>query len=89
MAGGSIAHRNINRGFKKLRVWNDAIDLYALAYETFSKLPFELKKVAANAIDAAHSISRNIAEGYSSQFKRIFEPSELFLRFMWRISLLL
>jgi four helix bundle protein len=61
---GGIAHRNINRGFKKLRVWNDAIDLYALAYETFSKLPFELKKVAANAIDAAHSISRNIAEGY-------------------------
>ena len=59
-----VAHRNINRGFKKLRVWNDAIDLYALAYETFSRLPFELKKVAANAIDAAHSISRNIAEGY-------------------------
>ncbi len=65
MVGGNIAHRNINRGFKKLRVWNDAIDLYALAYEIFSKLPFELKKVAANAIDAGrHSISRNIAEGY-------------------------
>ena len=25
---------------------------------------FELKKVAANSIDAAHSISRNISEGY-------------------------
>ena len=25
---------------------------------------FELKKVASNAIDAAHSISRNISEGY-------------------------
>ena len=59
-----VAHRNINRGFKKLRVWNDAVDLYALAYETFSKLPFELKKVAANAVDAVHSINRNIAEGY-------------------------
>jgi len=64
MGGTSIAHRNVNRGFKKLRVWNDAIDLYVLAYETFSKLPFDLKKVASNAIDAAHSISRNIAEGY-------------------------
>jgi hypothetical protein len=57
--GGTIAHRNINRGFKKLRVWNDAISLYVLAYEILSKSPYELRKVSANAIDAAHSISRN------------------------------
>ncbi len=56
--------KNINRGFKKLRVWQDAISLYVLAYNIFSKFPFELKKVAANCIDAAHSISRNISEGY-------------------------
>ena len=56
--------KNINRGFKKLRVWQDAISLYVLAYKIFSKFPFELKKVAANSIDAAHSISRNISEGY-------------------------
>ena len=56
--------KNINRGFKKLRVWNDAISLYTLAYKIFSNFPYELKKVAANSIDAAHSISRNIAEGY-------------------------
>jgi len=30
----------------------------------FGKFPFELKKVASNSIDAAQSISRNIAEGY-------------------------
>ena len=36
----------------------------SVAYKIFSKLPFELKKVAANSIDAAHSISRNISEGY-------------------------
>jgi four helix bundle protein len=35
-----------------------------LAYKTFSKFPFELKKTASNSIDASHSISRNIAEGY-------------------------
>ena len=64
MESGSIEHRNINRGFKKLRVWNDAISLYVLAYEILSKSPYELRKVSANAIDAAHSISRNIAEGY-------------------------
>jgi four helix bundle protein len=56
--------KNINRGFKKLRVWQDAISLYVLAYKIFSNFPFELKKVAANSIDAAHSISRNISEGY-------------------------
>ena len=56
--------KNINRGFKKLRVWQDVISLYVLSYKKFSKFPFELKKVAANSIDAAHSISRNISEGY-------------------------
>lgn len=56
--------KNINRGFKKLRVWQDAVSLYVLATNIFADFPFELKKVAANSIDAAHSISRNIAEGY-------------------------
>jgi four helix bundle protein len=56
--------KNINRGFKKLRVWQNSILLYVLAYKIFSKFPFELKKIAANSIDAAHSISRNISEGY-------------------------
>jgi len=56
--------KNINRGFKKLRVWQDAIALYVLACKIFINFPFELKKVAANSIDAAHSISRNISEGY-------------------------
>ena len=64
--------KNINRGFKKLRVWQvvdpvfsgDAISLYILACKIFANFPFELKKVAANSIDAAHSISRNISEGY-------------------------
>ena len=55
---------NINRGYKKLRVWQDAISLYVLACKIFINFPFELKKVSSNAIDAAHSISRNIAEGY-------------------------
>jgi len=56
--------KNINRGFKKLRVWQDAVSLYILSCEIFVKFPFILKRVAANSIDAAHSISRNISEGY-------------------------
>jgi len=59
-----MGRKNINRGFKKLTVWKDAVSLYVLAFKIFSKFPFELKKTAANSIDAAHSISRNIAEGY-------------------------
>jgi four helix bundle protein len=59
-----MERKNINRGFKKLRVWQDAISLYVLASKMFGKFPFELKKVASNSIDSAQSISRNIAEGY-------------------------
>ena len=56
--------KNINRGFRKLRVWQDSVALYVLACKIFTNFPFEIKKVASNNIDAAHSISRNIAEGY-------------------------
>lgn len=56
--------KNINRVFKKLRVWQDAVSLYVLACKIFTNFPFELKKVAANSIDAVHSISRNISEGF-------------------------
>jgi len=62
--GGMMGRKNINRGFKKLTVWKDAVSLYGLAFKIFTKFPFELKKIAGNSIDAAHSISRNIAEGY-------------------------
>jgi len=60
----SMDRRNINRGFKRLRIWQDSISLYIMACKIFSTFPFELKKVAANGIDAAHSVSRNISEGY-------------------------
>jgi len=56
--------KNINRGFKKLRVWQDSVSLYILACEIFTEFPYAIRKTASQAIDAAHSISRNIAEGY-------------------------
>jgi len=59
-----MERKNINRGFKRLRIWQDSISLYIMACKIFSAFPFELKKVAANGIDAAHSLSRNISEGY-------------------------
>jgi four helix bundle protein len=60
----TMDRKNINRGFKKLRVWQDAVSLYVAASTIFANFPFEFKKVSANSIDAAHSISRNISEGY-------------------------
>ena len=30
--------KNINRGFKKLRVWQDAVSLYILAYKVFAMM---------------------------------------------------
>jgi four helix bundle protein len=59
-----MIRKNINRGFTKLRVWQDSSLLYSLTAEIFLKFPFDLKRVASNTIDASHSICRNIAEGY-------------------------
>jgi four helix bundle protein len=56
--------RNVNRGFKKLRVWNDAVELFIMTNQILKTLPWDLKKSKMNTLDAAHSILRNIAEGY-------------------------
>jgi four helix bundle protein len=56
--------RNKNRGYQKLRVWNDSIDYYVQTCEVFGKLPFELRRVASQAIASSDSVHRNIAEGY-------------------------
>lgn len=50
---------NKNRGYKKLRVWSDAVSLYSLTSSVFRRPPYELRRIAS-----ADSIHRNIAEGY-------------------------
>ena len=55
-----MERKNINRGYRQLRVWNDAIDLYVTSCKYLMRFPFELKKTAGNCIDSSHSISRNI-----------------------------
>jgi hypothetical protein len=40
-----MGRKNINREFKKLRVWQDAVSLYILTCKLFSNFPFEFKKV--------------------------------------------
>jgi four helix bundle protein len=56
--------RNKNRGYQQLRVWQDAIELYRLNNQVFRKLPYELRRVALQAIASCDSVHRNIAEGY-------------------------
>src|SRR5437867_3054738 len=57
-------YRNKNRGYQQLRVWEDAIDYYVLTCRVFRKFPYELKRVASQAIASGDSVHRNIAEGY-------------------------
>lgn len=59
-----IKRKNINRGYTKLRVWEDSVLLFKSVYKTNKNFPYELSKSRNNILDAAHSILRNIAEGY-------------------------
>jgi len=56
--------RNKNRGYQKLRVWNDAILFYKRNWKVFQKFPYQLRRVASQAIASSDSVHRNIAEGY-------------------------
>ena len=56
--------KNKNRGYQKLRVWNDAIEYYFETCKIFRKFPYELKRVASQAIASSDSVHRNISEGY-------------------------
>jgi len=54
--------RNKNRGYQKLRVWNEAVDYYKQTWEVFRKLTYELKRVASQQIASSDSVHRNIEE---------------------------
>ena len=56
--------KNMNRGYQKLRVWNDAIIYFNNTCKIVRKLPLDFKRVIAQEIAAADSVHRNIAEGY-------------------------
>jgi four helix bundle protein len=56
--------KNKNRGYQKLRVWEDAVNFYVLCCRVFGKLPYGLSRIASQAIASSDSVHRNIAEGY-------------------------
>jgi len=63
-SSGVMGLKNKNRGYQQLRVWQDAVEFYKLSSQVFRKFPYELKRVASQAIAASDSVHRNIAEGY-------------------------
>jgi len=58
------AFKNKNRGYQQLRVWDDAVEYYVRNCRAFRAFPYELRRVASQAIASADSVHRNIAEGY-------------------------
>jgi four helix bundle protein len=56
--------RNKNRGYMNLIVWQRAMDLFQLAWQlTHSDVLIDFK-LRSQLVDAAQSVSANIAEGY-------------------------
>jgi four helix bundle protein len=56
--------KNINRGYMRLMVWQDASDYYVLTCKIFRALSYDLKRVSSQQVASVDSIHRNIAEGY-------------------------
>jgi four helix bundle protein len=59
-----VMRKNKNRGYQKLRVWNDAIEYYVKTCECLRKFRYDLRRVATQAVASADSVHRNVAEGY-------------------------
>ena len=58
-------NKNINRGFRKLDVWKEAIELYVFVKSKIRELRNVPFKIKAQVEDSAFSSPSNIAEGYS------------------------
>ena len=56
--------RNKNRGYRKLRAWQKAVELYTLICEKVKEIPGHPYRLIDQIMDATSSISGNIAEGY-------------------------
>jgi len=56
--------KNINRGYRNLRVWQGAVDLYVMTCEKANDIPGKPHKITNQMFGAAASVHANIAEGY-------------------------
>ena len=60
----AISRKGMMRGYKKLRVWQDARELYVLTWHVFEGFPYELSRIRSQQLASVDSVHRNIAEGY-------------------------
>ena len=58
-------NKNINRGYRKLEVWRESIELYIFVKTKVRSLKDVPYKVRAQVEDSAFSCPSNIAEGYA------------------------
>ena len=60
-------NRNINRGFRKLEVWKEAVELYVFVSKKLKTVDASFK-VKAQIDDSIFSVHSNIVEGYSRRY---------------------
>lgn len=61
-------NKNINRGYRKLIVWQESIQLFAFIKKKLNEIKTISFKVKAQIEDSGFSVSSNIAEGYSRRY---------------------
>ena len=61
-------NRNINRGYRKLEVWQEAVELFGFVRKKIKSLNEISFKIKAQIEDSILSVSSNIAEGYCRRF---------------------
>jgi four helix bundle protein len=57
-------NKNINRGYRKLELWREAVEIYSFVRKKIKSLKELSFKTKAQIEDSALSVSSNIAEGY-------------------------
>ena len=66
--------RNLNRGYMKLEVWQKAVELHKLVWETIESVSVDYK-TKSQIIDSSQSVSSNVSEGYSRRsIKEYLQP---------------
>ncbi|MBU1678482.1 MAG: four helix bundle protein [Bacteroidetes bacterium] len=58
-------NKNINRGFRKLEIWQEAVKLFKFLKQKIDSINSISYKTKAQIEDSALSVSSNIAEGYA------------------------
>lgn len=59
-----LQNKNINRGYRELEVWKEAVGLFRFVREKLKTLDAISYKVRAQIEDSIFSVHSNIAEGY-------------------------